>query len=73
MSKTTIMFGVHNKQIKVYAIMGKERKNKALSFFGDNYKVETSVEYWEKANQCPLKRRGLLLLQAVRQSRASKV
>lgn len=52
MSKTTIMFGVHNKQIKVYAIMGKERKNKALSFFGNNYKVVTSVEYWEKANQC---------------------
>lgn len=52
MSKTTIVFGVHNKQIKVYAIMGKERKNKALSFFGNNYKVVTSVEYWEKANQC---------------------
>ena len=52
MSKTIIKFGVHNKQIKVYAITGKERKNKSLSFFGDNYKVETSVEYWEKANQC---------------------
>ena len=52
MSKTTIKFGVHNKQIKVYAIIGKERKNKALSFFGDNYKVETSVDYWEKTNQC---------------------
>lgn len=30
MSKTTIKFGVHNKQIKVYAIIGKERKNKAI-------------------------------------------
>lgn len=30
MSKTTIMFGVHNKRLKVYAIIGKERKNKAI-------------------------------------------
>lgn len=47
-----IYFGVHNKQIKVYAVVNGKRKNKALSFFGDAYKVATSVEYWNKANEC---------------------
>lgn len=52
MSKTKIYYGLHNKQVKLYVVINGKRKNKALSFFGNNYKVETSVEYWEKANQC---------------------
>ncbi len=41
MSKTTIYYGLHNNQVKLYVVINGKRKNKALSFFGNNYKVET--------------------------------
>lgn len=51
MSKTTIYYGLHNNQVKLYVVINGKRKNKALSFFGNNYKVETSVDFWNNTNK----------------------
>lgn len=51
MSKTTIYYGLHNNQVKLYAVINGKRKNKALSFFGDNYKVATSIDFWDNSNK----------------------
>ena len=48
MTELSFYFGVHNKQIKLHAVMGDCRKNKVLSFFGKGYNVTTSIEYWEE-------------------------
>ena len=51
MSKTTIYYGLHNNQVKLYVVINGKRKNKALSFFGNNYKVETSIDFWDNSNK----------------------
>ena len=51
MSKTTIYYGLHNNQVKLYVVINGKRKNKTLSFFGDNYKVETPIKYWDNSNK----------------------
>jgi hypothetical protein len=53
---TKFYFGVHNGTLKVYVVVGKERKNKVLSFFGDSYRIETSTEYFDKKQQAFLTR-----------------
>lgn len=52
MSKTTIYYGLHNNQVKLYVVINGKRKNKALSFFGNNYKVETPITRWDNKNKC---------------------
>lgn len=52
MSKTTIYYGLHNNQVKLYVVINGKRKNKALSFFGNNYKVETPIKHWDNENKC---------------------
>ena len=48
MGKILIRFGIHCKQVKVYIIVNGQRKSRVTSFFGSQYCISTSVEYWNR-------------------------
>lgn len=51
MSNVTIKYGIHNGQVKVYAVVNKVRKKRSLSYFGAKYTISTSTVYWNKKEE----------------------
>ena len=51
MSNVTIKYGIHNGQVKVYAIVNRVRKKRGLSYFGTKYTVSTNIIYWNKQDE----------------------
>lgn len=52
MSNVTIKYGIHNGQIKVYAVVNRVRKKRGLSYFGTKYTVTTDINYWNRQKEC---------------------